>query len=96
MKLLITIKPADKGAGLVILEFDDYMQSCYDHLNSAQKKPDDTLEKYYEEIDDNFLEEAKDTIAKLIQEGYDNEYLSKEEFEALYQNQKGCERFYQI
>ena len=72
---VITIKPADKGAGIVILEFDDYIKSCYDHLGDTQKQPDDTLESYYEEIDDTFLEKAKDTITKLIQEGYDNSYL---------------------
>ena len=93
---VITIKPADKGAGIVILEFEEYMKSCYDHLNSTQKQPDGTTEAYYEEIDEHFLDEAKDTIAKLVQEGFDNEYLSKEEFEALDPNSKGCARFYQI
>ena len=44
---VITIKPADKGAGIVILEFDDYIKSCYDHLGDTQKQPDDTLESYY-------------------------------------------------
>jgi hypothetical protein len=32
---VITIKPADKGAGIVILEFEDYMKSCYDHLKDT-------------------------------------------------------------
>ena len=93
---VITIKPADKGAGIVILEFDDYIKSCYDHLGDTQKQPDDTLESYYEEIDDTFLEKAKDTITKLVQEGYVNSYLSKEEYEALDPNDKGVGRFYQI
>ena len=39
---VITLKPADKGAGIVILEFEDYMKSCYEHLNDAQRKPDNT------------------------------------------------------
>ena len=93
---VITLKPADKGAGIVILEFEDYMKSGYEHLNDAQRKPDDTLEKYYREVDENFLEEAKDTIAKLIEEGYDNDYLTKQEYEALDSHHKGCGRFYQI
>ena len=72
------------------------MKSCYTHLNDTQKQSDDTLKNYYEEIDEDFVDEAKDTIAKLIEEGYDNDYLSKEEFEALDPNNKGNGRFYQI
>ena len=29
---VITIKAADKGAGIVILNFSDYMEKCYEHL----------------------------------------------------------------
>ena len=32
---IIVIKAADKGAGIVILNFQDYMKSCYDHLLSS-------------------------------------------------------------
>ena len=31
---VITIKPCDKGAGVIILDFEDYMNSCYKHLES--------------------------------------------------------------
>ena len=30
----IVIKPCDKGAGIIILNFNEYMQACYDHLVS--------------------------------------------------------------
>ena len=93
---VITVKPADKGAGIVILEFDDYLNSCYEHLNSVQKQENGTFEKYHEEIDDKLLDDAKDTIAKLIEEGYDNNYISKQEYEALDPFDKGTARFYQI
>ena len=93
---VITIKPADKGAGIVILNFEDYIKSCYEHLNSTQQQSDGSKKNYYEEINDQILEEAKETIFKLVEEGYDNEYLSKDEFEALDPFNKGSARFYQI
>ena len=32
----IIIKPCDKGAGILILDFKEYMRSCYEHLLSTQ------------------------------------------------------------
>ena len=40
---LITIKPADKGAGIVILNFEDYLESCQNHLEAKQTQPDGTF-----------------------------------------------------
>ena len=36
------------------------------------------------------------TIMKKLMKGYDNEYLSKQEYEALDPTDKGCGRFHQI
>ena len=80
---IITIKPADKRSGIVLLNFEDYWKSCFDHLNSQQLQPDGTFLNYYEKDEENFLEEAQETIFKLVEEGYDNGYISKEEFETL-------------
>ena len=46
---IITIKPCDKGAGLIILDFDAYMNSCYNHLESKQKQPNGTTKQYMKE-----------------------------------------------
>ena len=32
---IIVIKAADKGAGIVILNFQDYIKACYEHLMSS-------------------------------------------------------------
>ena len=29
----IVIKPCDKGAGIIILDYSDYMRACYQHLS---------------------------------------------------------------
>ena len=72
------------------------MKSCYDHLTSTQLQSDGTFQNYYDQIDEQLLDESKDAIFKLIQEGFDNNYLTKEEFEALDPHNKGSARFYQI
>ena len=33
---IITIKPCDKGAGIIILDFAEYMRACNAHLNSGR------------------------------------------------------------
>ena len=67
---IITIKPADKGAGIVLLDFEAYWKSCNDHLTSQQLQLDGTFLNYYENVEESFLDEAKNTIAKLVEEGY--------------------------
>ena len=32
----IVVKAYDKGAGIIVINFVDYMQTCYNHLNSKQ------------------------------------------------------------
>ena len=65
-------------------------------MTSKQNQPDGTFLNYYEMIDEEVLLTAKQQIMNLIEEGYDNGYLSKEEFEALDPSDKGASRFYQI
>ena len=34
----IVVKPCDKGAGVIIMNFEDYLKSCYEHLTSLQSE----------------------------------------------------------
>ena len=74
----IVIKPCDKGAGIIILNFKEYIKACMDHLEAKTS----TGENYYKEVDDNKLLEAKEKITNIVKEGFDNDILSKEEFSA--------------
>ena len=61
---IITIIPCDKGAGIVILDFNMYMKACYEHLLSKQPNQTNSLESeknYYKKEDDFALEKAKKT-----------------------------------
>ena len=35
----ITIKPCDKGAGIIILDFHEYIRACNTHLSPTQRQP---------------------------------------------------------
>ena len=44
---IIVIKACDKGAGILILNFNKYMRACYEHLIAKTK---DNI-PYYKEVD---------------------------------------------
>ena len=92
----ITIKPCDKGAGVIILDFEEYVRSCESHLQSEQKQPDGSNKPYYMKVGEDTFEEAKEKITKLLEEAFENEYISKDEFEAMQPGEKGPARFYQL
>ena len=75
----ITIKPCDKGAGIIILNFDDYLKAAIKHLEAKTN----TGETYYKEVNDSVLKEAKDKITNIVREAFDNEIISKEEYAAM-------------
>ena len=58
----ITIKQCDKGAGIMILNFDEYLQTCYLHLMSKQIQQDGTEKPYYMKVNENTFEKAKDML----------------------------------
>ena len=86
---IITIKPCDKGAGIIILNCNDYMLACYEHLESRQDK-----NPYYSKVGDESFVKAKKTIQLLIEEGLDHEYLNRNEFQAMIPEGKNPSRFY--
>ena len=79
----IVMKPCDKGAGLIILNHTDYVKACMDHLNSELTNQDGSSSRFYIRVENQKLEETKNKIINLVQEGYDNQILSKQEYEAM-------------
>ena len=92
----ICIKPADKGAGIIVLSFEAYMSSCYKHLNSVQKQKDGTYKRYYEPVEDpGLVDDVRKLIEDIIQEGLKEEYISEDYAEAMNPKDKGVGKFYQ-
>ena len=93
---VITIKPCDKGAGIIILDFEDYMKSCENHLNSQQKQADGTSKPYYCKVYDDTLEDTKKKILDVLRDGLEKEYITKDEFDAMDPSDKGPGKFYEL
>ena len=86
----IIIKPCDKGAGILILDFNEYLKACYEHLFSSLS---DT-KQYYEKVDDLEEERAKRKIKHVLQEALEDNIITKEEFKAMDPEDKRPAKFY--
>ena len=75
----IVIRPCDKGAGIIIIDFKVYIRVCQNHLESTTN----TGDKYYVKADTKTLREARDKMENIVKEGFDNEILNKEEYTAM-------------
>ena len=53
------IKPCDKGAGIILLDFDKYVEAGENHLNSKQVDKYGNFHPYYAEVNESEIEEAK-------------------------------------
>ena len=75
----IVIKPCDKGAGIMILDFQEYMKCCVEHLESKTSSG----KAYYKRAQKQDLEKAKEAILKLVEEGFNNNILTQNEYLAM-------------
>ena len=63
----VVIRACDKGAGIIILNFEDYVKSGYEHLTSQQSHG----EPYYSPASYLELEQAKRKIKNIVNEGFE-------------------------
>ena len=65
------IKACDKGAGIIILNFNDYMPACYKHLLSktANNKP------HFSQVDDFAVERTQKKINSILEEGIEESLI---------------------
>ena len=75
----------DRGAGIIIVNFEDYIKVCYEHLTS--KQTNDQL--YYSEVTDLKLEKAKQDMNNVLNLG-----LAKLEYDAMNPEDRKAGRFY--
>ena len=90
----IVVKPCDKGAGIIILDFEEYMRACNAHLNSQQLDGNGEYKPFYTKVDESKQDDAKIKLTNLIQEAFDNKIIDENEFLAMNPQDKGPGRFY--
>ena len=91
----IIIKPCDKGAGIIICDFDKYLDSCYEHL-SSKITINDQEQPYYQKITLSDLQKAKDKIETILKKGHQEKFITKSELDAMLPSEKGPGKFYQL
>ena len=91
---IITIKACDKGGGIIILDFDEYLRACYMHLTPKQTQADGTQQARYELLNAFAIENAKKEIKNLIDECVNNKIITKAEYDAINPENKNLDRFY--
>ena len=79
---------------MMILDYPVYMRACYEHLMSEKILNGGESKKYYHRVDGIELEYTKTKIRNLVQEGLDNDILSKEEYTAMLADDKEAAKFY--
>ena len=95
---VIIIKAADKGAGIVILDFKDYVKACYTHLLSNIPNQTNNIEEepqmYYKAVHEFALEEAKSKITETLKEALEQEIITETEYTAMNPEDKNPSKFY--
>ena len=90
----IIIKPCDKGAGLMIMNFKDYIEACDEHLNSVQTNKNGEEKKYYRKILNKEQFTAEWRIKAILDEGLAKQFITKEEYNAMLAKDKEPAKFY--
>ena len=90
----IVIKPCDKGAGIIILNYSAYLEACINHLTSEFQNQNGSKSNYYVKVHSSRLMKVKERITEIFQEGYNNEILSKQEYETMLNLSDSPGKFY--
>ena len=91
---IITIKACDKGGGIIILDFNEYLRACYMHLADKHTQADGAQQNHYELVSVFEIEKTKEAITKLIDEGLNNKIISQQEYDTINPEDKNLARFY--
>ena len=80
----------DKGAGILILDFEDYLKACYTHL-TAEASPGNP---YYSPVNVLDIEKTKTKIKEVLKEGLDKKIITQSEYQEMKPDDKNVGRFY--
>ena len=84
------VKQCDKGAGVIILNYQDYIKAGEEHLKQTINDDTRNQKHLYKKISDASFIEAKTKLQSLLMSGFENEIISKEELESMSLKAKQC------
>ena len=70
------------------------MTACNEHLEETFEDRDGNEKFYYKIVSESALDTAKSELLGLLQAGFDNKIITKEEFEAMCPKSKTASKFY--
>ena len=79
----IIIKRCDKGAGIMILNFTDYIDASYVHLNSRQENENGTTSPYYTKVNKQEIQKVATQLTHVLDEALDNKIITDNEYKAM-------------
>ena len=80
---VITIKSCDKGAGIIILDFKEYMKAAYSHLSSQQTQSNGSVKKRFLQVDDIMTQRAIAEITAVLEKGLEDNIITQSEFNSM-------------
>ena len=78
----------------MIVDFQEYRKSCYNHLLSSMPSNDEAPKLYYIHVNEFALEDAKTKILEVLNEALETKIISKEEFTQMNPEGKYPAKFY--
>ena len=73
------IKPCNKGAGIIVLDFSEHISAC----SESPEVKTSTVENVLLKLSKAAIKRAKGKIPDIVKEGFDNKILPKEEYTAM-------------
>ena len=74
---VILVKACDKGAGIIILDFNIYLKACYDHLLEKQICKGGQESNYYVKVNDYEIDKSKSIIKPVIDKALEDQIMTK-------------------
>ena len=87
---IITIKLCDKGAGIIVTNFSEYVKACMKHLESKQSEN----KPYYEKVNKEHINKSMKDINMVLEEACNNKLITHDEFKAMNTDNKNVCKFY--
>ena len=79
----IVMKQCNRGAGIMIIDYKDFRKAATEHPEEKMEDKDGHPKPYYKKVDNSIFKAAKNKLTQIWQSGYDNEIITKPEFEAM-------------